>query len=93
MNKLSLSNHKVETLPTNVKTFNKEYTSGTVMPGDFSPHQKFHLEDYDITPATRQKLEELIRNYDSIVSKDTNDIDTTPLIVMEIKTEGPPVSS
>ena len=37
-----------------------------------------------------KKLEELIRNYDSIVSKDTNDIDTTPLIVMEIKTEGPP---
>ena len=31
--------------------------------------------------------------YDSIVSKDTNGIDTTPLIVMDIETEGPPVAS
>ena len=27
------------------------------------------------------------------MSKDTNDIDTTPLIVMDIETEGPPVAS
>ena len=93
VNKLLLSDNKAENLPVNLASFDKELTSGTVMPGDFSPHQKFHLEDYDIKPPTRQKLQELIRNYDSIVSKDTNDIDTTPLIVMEIETEGPPVSS
>ena len=64
-----------------------------VMPGDFSPHQKFNLEDYDIKPETKRKLEHLIVKYDSIVSKDTSDIDTTPLIVMDIETEGPPVAS
>ena len=44
-------------------------------------------------PETKRKLEHLIVKYDSIVSKDTNDIDTTPLIVMDIETEGPPVAS
>ena len=62
------------------------------MPGDFSPHQKFNLEDYDMKPETKRKLDQLIGKYDSIVSKDTNDINTTPLIEMEIETEGPPVS-
>ena len=55
------------------------------MPGDFSPHQKFNLEDFIVKPETRKKLEHLIAEYDSIVSKDTNDIDTTPLIMMEIE--------
>ena len=39
------------------------------MPGDFSPHQKFNLEDYDMKPETKRKLDQLIRKYDSIVSK------------------------
>ena len=32
------------------------------MPGDFSPHQKFNLEDYDMKPETKRKLDQLIRN-------------------------------
>ena len=88
-----LSNGNADSLPKNLATFDKKHPSGTVMPGDFSPHQKFNLEDYDMKPETKRKLDQLIRKYDSIVSKDTNDIDTTPLIEMEIETEGPPVSS
>ena len=93
INKLLVTDSKSNTLPTKLETFGKEVTSGTVMPGDFSPHQKFDLEDYTCKPETRKKLEQLIAEYDSIVSKDTNDIDTTPLIMMEIETEGPPVAS
>ena len=88
-----LSNGNADSLRKNLATFDKKHPSGTVMPGDFSPHQKFNLEDYDMKPETIRKLDQLIRKYDSIVSKDTNDIDTTPLTEMEIETEGPPVSS
>ena len=93
INKLLVTDNKANTLPTKLGTFEKEVTSGTVMPGDFSPHQKFNLEDFIVKPETRKKLEHLVAKYDSIVSKDTNDIDTTPLIMMEIETEGPPVAS
>ena len=93
INKLLVTDNKANTLPTKLETFEKEVTLGTVMPGDFSPHQKFNLEDFIVKPETRKKLEHLIAEYDSIVSKDTNDIDTTPLIMMEIETEGPPVAS
>ena len=93
INKLLVTDNKSNTLPTTLETFEKEVTSGTVMPGDFSPHQKFNLEDFIVKPETRKKLEHLIAKYDSIVSKDTNDIDTTPLIMMEIETEGPSVAS
>ena len=92
INKLLITNSASDALPTKLEAFDKNFT-GTVMPGDFSPHQKFNLEDYDIKPETKRKLEHLIVKYDSIVSKDTNDIDTTPLIVMDIETEGPPVAS
>ena len=62
------------------------------MLGDYSPHQQIKLEDYEIKPATQTKLDALLAKYDSIVSKDTNDVDTTPLIMMEIETEGPPIA-
>ena len=93
LNKLLVTDNKSDILPAPLETSAKEIASGTVMPGDFSPHQKFNLEDYTVEPETRRKLEHLIAKYDSIISKDTNDIDTTPLITMEIETEGPPVAS
>ena len=34
-----------------------------------------------------------MKKYDCIVSKHTNDINTTPLLKMEIETEGPPIAS
>ena len=87
-----VTNNTTDALPAKLEAFDKDFT-GTIMPGDFSPNQKFNLEDYCIKPETKQKLVHLIVKYDSIVSKDTNDIDTTPLIVMDIETEGPPVAS
>ena len=93
LNKLLVTDNKSDVLPTPLETSAKEIVSGTIMPGDFSPHQKLNLEDYTVKPETRKKLEHLIAKYDSIISKDTNDIDTTPLIMMEIETEGPPVAS
>ena len=64
-----------------------------VMPADYSPHQKLELEDYEINAATKKKLQKLIEQFDSIVSRHTNDINTTPLLKMEIQTEGPPIAS
>ena len=64
-----------------------------VMPADYSPHQKLELEDYEINAATKKKLQKLFEQFDSIVSRHTNDINTTPLLKMEIQTEGPPIAS
>ena len=61
-----------------------------VMPADYIPHQKLELEDYEINAATKKKLQKLFEQFDSIVSRHTNDINTTPLLKMEIQTEGPP---
>ena len=64
-----------------------------IMPGDYTPHQEYELEDAEVAPQTRKKLDELIKKYDCIVSKHTNDINTKPLLKMEIETEGPPIAS
>ena len=74
--------------PKNIDTM-----TGVVMPGNYSPHQEYELEDAEDTPVTRRHLEEVIQKYDCIVSKHTNDINTSPLLKMEIETEGPPVAS
>ena len=64
-----------------------------IMLGDYTPHQDGKLEDAEVASQTRKKLDELIMKYDCIVSKHTNDINTTPLLKMEIETEGPPIAS
>ena len=63
------------------------------MPAEFSPHQKLELADFPIKESTKKAFDRLLRENDSIVSKHTNDINTTPLIRMDIETEGPPVAS
>ena len=66
----------------------KDVNSKTVivMPGDYTPHLQYELKDANVTPQTRKKLEELIWKYDCIVSKHTNDINTSPLLKREIET-------
>ena len=66
-----------------------------IMPGDYTPHQEYKLEDAEVAPQSQlsKKLDELIKKYDCIVSKHINDINTTPLLKMEIETEGPPIAS
>ena len=86
--------HNHETiLPEKVEPIGKELNTGMVMPTDYSPYQKVELEDYDIKAATKKILKELFEQFDSIVSKHTNDINTTPHLKMEIQTEGPPIAS
>ena len=78
---------------TTAETPHKNVESAVIMPGDQSPHQKLKLEDYIVKPETKRQLDKLIVKYDSIVSKHDSDIDTTPLIKMDIETEGPPIAS
>ena len=85
-------NHE-DILPDKVELTGKELNTGMVMPADYSPHKKNELEDYEIKTAIKTKLRELFEQFDSIVSKHTNDINTTPLLKMEIQTEGPPIPS
>ena len=60
INKLLITNSASDALPTKLEAFDKDFT-GTVMPGDFSPHQKFNLEDYDIKPETTRSPGALCR--------------------------------
>ena len=39
------------------------------------------------------KIQELFEQFDLIVSRHSNDINTTPLLKMEKQTEGPPIAS
>ena len=64
-----------------------------VMPDDHTPHQQYALEDVNVTPQIRKKLEELIQKYKCIASKHTVDINTIPVLKIEIETEGPPIVS
>ena len=66
---------------------NTDTTTGVVMPDDYSPHQEYELEDAEVAPETRMCLEELIQKYNCIVSKHTNNINTAPLLKMEIESE------
>ena len=83
-----------ETIPSEkIEPFSKEVSTGMVMLADYSPHQKLQLEDYEINAATKKKVQKLFEQFDSIVSRHTNDVNTTPLLKMEIQTEGPPIAS
>ena len=67
--------------------------TGTVMASDYIPHQQYKLEDTAVSQKTKDRLENLLHRYNSIISKHTIDINTTPLIKMDIQTEGPPITS
>ena len=94
VNWITVEQKEVDSTPDTILTHkNNTTTTGIVMPGDYSPHQEYELEDAEVAPETRKQLKALIKKYDCIVSKHTNVINTTPLLKMEIETEGPPIAS
>ena len=93
INKIKLEQND-ETIPSEkIEPFSKEVSTCMVMPANYSPHQKLELEDYEINAATKKKLQKLFEQFDLIVSRHTNDINTTPLLKMEIQAEGSPIAS
>ena len=93
VNRIKLEQNDETILPEKIEPVSKKVSTCMVMPADYSPHQNFELEDYEINAATKKKLQKLFEKFDSIVSRHTNDINTTPLLKMEIQTEGPPNAS
>ena len=93
INKIMLEHNHEDMLSDKAELTGKELHTGMVMPTDYSPHQKYELEGYEMKTTTKTKLKELFEQFDSIVSKHTNDINTTSLLKMEIQTEGPPIAS
>lgn len=60
MNKIALEQNHETTLSEKVKPpLTEDPKSGIVMPADYSPHQKFVLEDYEVTASTKRKLQDL----------------------------------
>ena len=60
INRSSLEQNDEAVLPKAIEPANKEANTGIVMPADYSPHQKFELEDYEIKAATKMKLQEFV---------------------------------
>ena len=54
-------NHE-DMLSDKVELTDKELHTGMVMPADYSPHQKYELEDYEMKTATKTKLKELFEH-------------------------------
>ena len=92
INRIKLGQNDEIILPKKIELFSKDVSTGMVMPADYSPHQMLELEGYEINAATEKKLQKLFKQFDSIVSRHTNDINTTSLLKMEIQTESPPIA-
>ena len=69
-------------------------TDFIVSPADVRPHRRIELKDYDISPETRQKFEDLCDRFPEVFSQNSEDIGHTNLLEMEIETgDSPPVAS
>ena len=59
---------------------------------DVDTHRKVKLQDAEVLDKYKKDFEKLCEEYNDIFSKDSSDIETTPLITMEIETgDSPPV--
>ena len=65
-----------------------------VSPAEIKPHRRVELKDYDISPETRRRFDELCERFPEIFSTSSEDIGHTNLITMDIDTgDSPPVAS
>ena len=61
-------------------------------PADFDTHRKVKLQDAEVLDKYKIEFKKLCEEYNDIFSKDSSDIEKTPLITMEIETgDIPPV--
>ena len=61
-------------------------------PADVDTHRKVKLQDAEVLDKYKEEFEKLCEEYNDIFSKDSSDIQKTPLITMEIETgDSPPV--
>ena len=61
-------------------------------PADVDTHRKVKLQDAEVLDKYKKEFEKLCEEYNDIFSKDSSDIEKTPLITMEIETgDSPPV--
>ena len=62
-------------------------------PAEVNSHRKVDLQDQSCTQETRDKFDNLCREYDDIISKGSGDIGKTLLIEMDIDTgDSPPIA-
>ena len=63
-------------------------------PAEVETHRKVDLKDAPITEATKSKFNDLCNEFDSIISKGSEDIGKTLLVEMDIDTgDSPPIAS
>ena len=61
-------------------------------PADVDTHRRVKLQDAEVLDKYKKEFEKLCEEYNDIFSKDSSDIEKTPLITMEIETgDSPPV--
>ena len=55
VNWITVEQREVDSIPDTILTHkNNTTTTGIVMPGDYSPHQEYELEDAEVAPETRK---------------------------------------
>ena len=61
-------------------------TSSFILPNEIQVHRQVPLNDAKISETAKLALNDLLQNFDPIISKSDNDIGQTDLIVMHIAT-------
>ena len=55
VNRITVEQKEIDSTPDTILTHkNNMTTTGIVMPGDYSPHQEYELEDAEVAPETRK---------------------------------------
>ena len=63
-----------------------------VSPAETSPHRRVELQDYNITPETKERFDKLCDKYPDVFSMNSQDIGHTELVTMDIDTgDSPPI--
>ena len=61
-------------------------------PAEVNTHRKIQLQDAEVTEENREKFRLLCKEFEDIFSRNSTDIDKTPLITIDIDTgDSPPV--
>ena len=93
--KAGQSSHTEEEIQDSPIDLHKVFTNSNFIksPAEVDKHRRVELKDQNISENTRKRFQELIEEYDDIISKNSGDIGKTLLVEMDIDTgDSPPIA-
>ena len=64
INRITVEQNEMTSIDTIITPKGGNAETCIIIPGDYIPHQEYELEDAEVAPPTRKKLDELIKKYD-----------------------------